>query len=145
MSIMNATNAGDPNSSPPAPATTAESGREFAVSVARIAADNKTEKVRVLDLRGISSIADFFVLGTGTSGRQMLAVLDFIKQYGLEVGRKPFSISDRSDSHWLLVDYVDVVVHLFDEQRRGFYDLDGLWGDAPQVAWQATTPEANAN
>ncbi len=114
-----------------------QDAREFAIAAARIAADNKTENVRVLDLRGISTLADYFVLGTGTSDRQMHAVLDRISDQARATGRRPFSHADARDGSWLLLDYVDVVVHLFDAEHRAYYDLDGLWGDAPAVEWQA--------
>lgn len=110
--------------------------REFAIAVARIAADNKTDEVRVLDLRGLSNLADFFVLGTGTSDRQMRAVLGAVEAHAKTMGRKPFTSPDRAGSTWLLADYVDVIVHLFDAEHRGYYDLDSLWGDAPVVTWQ---------
>ncbi len=108
----------------------------FALAAARLAAENKTEDVVVLDLRGLSSLADFFVLGTGTSERQMHAVLDALYEYARGLGRRPLSVEDSSRGTWILADYVDVVVHLFDEEHRTYYDLDGLWGDAPRVAWQ---------
>jgi ribosome-associated protein len=108
----------------------------FAIAVARIASVNKTEDLCVLDLRGLSNLADYFVIGTGTSGRQMHAVLEEIEEYARTVGRRPFGLGDSRDSAWLLADYVDVVIHLFDPEHRSYYDLDGLWGDAPQVAWQ---------
>jgi ribosome-associated protein len=114
-----------------------QDGRSFALVAARIAAETKAESVVVLDLRGLSTLADFFVIGTGTSGRQMHAVLDRILEYARTVERKHFHISDSSDAAWLLADYVDVVIHLFDEEHRNYYDLDGLWGDAPLVDWQA--------
>lgn len=114
----------------------------FAVAVARLAAHHQTEDVSVLDLRGLSNVADFFVIGTGTSGRQMHAVLDHIKEHAREVGRRHFGLSDSSDAAWLLADYVDVVIHLFDEEHRAYYDLDGLWGDAPPVDWEATDDSA---
>lgn len=115
-----------------------EDARTFAIAVARIAADNKAENVCVLDLRGLSNLADFFVIATGTSSRQMHAILDYITEHAEQVGRRLFGISDSADATWLLADYVDVVIHLFDEEHRAYYDLDGLWGDAPRVAWQPT-------
>ena len=115
-----------------------QDGRSFALVAARIAAENKAENVVVLDLRGLSTLADYFVIGTGTSGRQMHAVVDRVLEHARTVGRKHFHISDSSDATWLLADYVDVVIHLFDEEHRNYYDLDGLWGDAPLVDWQAT-------
>ena len=119
-----------------APASGAET-LEFAVAAARIAAENKAENVCVLDLRGLSNLADYFVIGTGTSGRQMHAVLDHIMEHARTAGRRHLNVADASDASWLLADYVDVVVHLFDEEHRGYYDLDGLWGDAPRVEWDA--------
>lgn len=108
----------------------------FACEAARIASDNKAEDVVVLDLRGISPVADLFVIGTGTSSRQMHAVLEHIRELAKAQGRRPFRVSDVSDTSWILADYVDVVIHLFDAQHRSYYDLDGLWGDAPQLDWR---------
>jgi len=110
----------------------------FAIEAARIAADNRTEDVAVLDLRDLCTFADFFVIGTGTSDRQMHAVADLIAEYAESVGRSPFRVADTRDSSWVLADYVDVVVHLFDAEHREYYDLDGLWGDAPRIDWDRT-------
>lgn len=111
-------------------------GEAFAVAVARIAADHRSEDVVVLDLRGICSVCDFFVIATGTSDRQMRAVIDHIDEYAQCVGQSRFGLSGYEAATWILADYVDVVVHLFDEQRRHYYDLDLLWGDAPRVEWR---------
>ena len=111
-------------------------GRQFAIEAARIAEDNHIEDLVVLDLRGISSIADFFVIGTGTSQRQMLATVDDIEAYGRKVSQKPYGYSGRDSDGWVLADYVDVVVHIFSRERRRYYDLELLWGDAPRVEWQ---------
>lgn len=118
-----------------------EQAEAFAVAAARLASENKAEDVVILDLRGLSTLADFFVLGTGTSERQMHAVLDQIKDYARTLQRRPFSLGDSSSGTWLLADYVDVVIHLFDEEHRDYYDLEGLWGDAPRVAWQIAPAE----
>ena len=91
----------------------------------------------MLDLRGLSSLTDFFVIGTGTSDRQMHAVLDHIAEHARTVERRQFNVANTRATTWVLADYVDVVVHLFDADHREFYDLDGLWGDAPRVEWQA--------
>lgn len=109
---------------------------EFARSAARIATEQRTLDVEILDLRGVSTFADFFVIGTGTSDRQMHAVMDFVREHAARVGRKPFKVSDSRSAHWMLADYVDVVIHLFDEQHRDYYDLAGLWGDAPRIQWK---------
>lgn len=118
----------------------------FAVNAARIAAELRTEDVTVLDLRGLSTLADVFVLGTGTSDRQMRAVLDRLERHARSLGRKPLCPPDRRSTTWVLADYVDVVIHLFDPEHRDYYDLDGLWGDAPRIDWEppgADASEAN--
>jgi len=120
-----------------------EDAREFALAVARIARDNKIEAVTIIDLRGLSTLADYFVLGTGTSTRQMHAVLDELAEHAATLGRRAFHVADVSDASWLLADYVDVVLHLFDEEHRSYYDLDGLWGDAPRVNRETGDAEAS--
>lgn len=110
----------------------------FAVEAARRVALQRIEDVVVLDLRGLSPVADFFVLGTGTSDRQMHSVLDEIAAYARSVGRRPFRVADSSDASWVLADYVDVMLHLFDREHRAYYDLDGLWGDAARIDWAAS-------
>ncbi len=115
---------------------------QFAIEAARIASSYRIDEVRVLDVRGLSSLADAFVLGTGTSDRQMAAVLERIKEHARACGRKPFNVAHPPSANWLLADYVDVVVHLFDEQHREYYDLDGLWGDAPEVSWSQPPAES---
>lgn len=122
-------------------AHSADDALEFACAVARIADENKTEDVAVLDLRGISSLADFFVIGTGTSDRQMGAVVDHISAFARSVDRRAFNIANTRTTSWVLADYVDVVIHLFDAEHRAYYDLDGLWGDAPHVNWRDEAPD----
>lgn len=117
-------------------AAPAASGLEFAREAARIAEEMRAEEVLILDLRGISSVADFFVIGTGTSDRQMRAIADAIREYGKTVGQKPYGVSGYDSPSWLLMDYVDVVIHLFDPAKRRYYDLELLWGDAPRIEWR---------
>jgi ribosome-associated protein len=119
-----------------------DDARTFAVAVARIASDHKTEDVAVLDLRGLCSFADYFVIGTGTSERQMHAVLDHIHDFAEAVQRRPFKIADTREASWVLADYADVIIHLFDAQHREYYDLDGFWGDAALVDWATGNGEA---
>lgn len=107
----------------------------FAIAAARAVADEKTADVIVLDLRGLSSVADAFVIGTGTSDRQMDAALDAVKLHAKAIERQVFREAGRREGRWVLADYVDVVVHLFDEDHRGYYALDSLWGDAKRIAW----------
>lgn len=94
----------------------------------------------VLDVRGISPITDYFVIGTGSSGRQMRSIAEDVEEMG---GPRKFAAFGRNGyegDSWLLADFVDVILHLFSPTARGFYDLEGLWGDAPQVDWQTGQP-----
>ena len=111
-------------------------GVEFAQALARIANDNRAEDVLILDLRGLSPVADFFVIATGTSDRQLRAIADHMDEYAKGVNQKRYGLIGYQTAAWVLADYVDVVVHLFDPARRHYYDLELLWGDAPRVEWQ---------
>lgn len=111
-------------------------GLEFAKEAARIAENSRCEDVVILDLRGLSSVTDFFVIATGTSDRQMRATVDLVHEHAKRVGQDRFGLSGYDTSTWILADYVDVVVHLFDPERRNYYDLELLWGDAPRVEWR---------
>lgn len=120
----------------PGPKLAVEAAREFAVEIARVAHEDQCEDILVLDLRGISPVCDFFVIATGTSDRQMRAVVDHIEVTGKPRGEKPYGVAGYEEGTWIVVDYVDVVVHLFDPERRLYYDLESLWGDCPRVKWE---------
>ncbi|MFQ5422734.1 MAG: ribosome silencing factor [Phycisphaerae bacterium] len=112
-----------------------EAARQFAVACARIAASDHCEDIVLLDLRGVSPICDFFVIATGTSDRQMRATCDHIEAMAREDGQRPYGTGGYDDGTWIVADYVDVVVHLFDAERRDYYDLESLWGDRPHIDW----------
>jgi ribosome-associated protein len=92
----------------------------------------------VLDVSGLSPITDFFVLATGTSARQMRSVCGDIEELGAPLGHNALSRSGMEGDHWMCIDFVDVVVHVFNDEARQFYDLDNLWGDAKRVEWKET-------
>jgi ribosome-associated protein len=96
----------------------------------------------VLDVRGLSPITDFFVIATGTSARQMRSVAEEIEEMGQPRRFKAISRSGYEGESWILTDFVDVVVHIFNQEARGYYDLDGLWGDAPRVEWEGEAAAA---
>ena len=110
--------------------------------MARVCAENRCRDVAVLDVRGLSPVTDFFVLATGISARQMHTVADRSVEASRAVGQRPFGVEGIGvgegieASRWVLVDYVDVVVHVFTDESRKYYDLELLWGDAPRVDWQ---------
>jgi ribosome-associated protein len=89
--------------------------------------------VVVVGLIGVSEVADYFVLCTAESDLQSKAIVDGIKHDVEEAcGERPWRMEGTERRKWVLVDYVDVVVHVFDREARSFYDLERLWGDAPQ-------------
>ena len=112
---------------------------QFALDCARIADENKAEDIVVLDLRGRSPICDFFVICTGTSDRQMQAAADYMAEHAKKVSQPRLSTSGYEQGIWILIDFVDVLAHLFDEAHRRYYDLELLWGDCPKIPWQTDT------
>jgi ribosome-associated protein len=118
--------------------------RKFSIDLAKLAASTRCSNVVILDVRGISPITDFFVLATGTSPRQMRTVCDDAAEFGQENGFHPLTQSGVEGETWMLIDFVDVVMHVFNGQARSFYDLESLWGDAPRVEWQETQTEKPA-
>ncbi len=108
----------------------------FAVASARLLADDKCTDVVVLDVRGASHVTDFIVIGSGTSDRQMHSVLRHVEDLAKEAGIGVWRSSRDEGGLWLLLDCVDVVVHLFEPNTRAHYDLEMLWGDSPRLAWE---------
>jgi len=115
---------------------------ELAGWTARLADERHCTDIVVLDLRQISPVTDYFVIATGTSDVQMRAVADELAKDAAKLGHKPFRIAGRETGKWILLDFVDVVVHLFDDEHRRYYDLELMWGDAPRVDWKGTAPPA---
>jgi len=117
------------------PSGSVADSRETAVAAARAAAEKQAEDVVVLDVHDLIVITDFFVLCTGTSDRQVRTLVEEVEKALREVGHKPVRREGEQESRWVLLDYVDVVVHVFAPEERGFYDLERLWLDAPRVEW----------
>lgn len=87
----------------------------------------------VLDLRGITSFADYFVMCSGTNARQIQAIADEIGKRLDEDGERPKNVEGYQNAEWVLADYGDFIVHVFSEQARSYYDLERLWRDAKRV------------
>ena len=104
--------------------------REAAFALARLGLEKKALDVVVLDIRGQSSYADFIVLMTAKSDPQLLAIADHLESSLKKQGRRPMSVEGIRGGQWVLLDYGDVVVHVFEGDARSFYDLEGLWADA---------------
>ncbi|MDQ4045205.1 MAG: ribosome silencing factor [Chloroflexota bacterium] len=110
--------------------TTEEDIRDFAITIADIIADTPASHTRVLDIRGMSSLADFFVITTGENERQLRAISRHLSDEVSKRKIRPARVEGEPASGWILVDYADVVVHIFDVDMRQFYDLEELWQDA---------------
>ncbi len=100
---------------------------------AKAASDKKAEDIIILDVRKISSIADYFIICTAASTRQIKAVYENIDKAVSAAGESPYHIEGTDSSQWVLVDCFDVVIHIFNEEARNYYSLERLWGDAPRV------------
>ena len=92
----------------------------------------------VLDLQGISSFTDYFVICSGTSEPHLKAISGEIEErLKNEHGVKPVSVDGFPASQWIVLDYLQVIVHVFRQEKREFYSLEDLWSDAPRVAWES--------
>lgn len=107
---------------------------KLARQIGALVLDKKASDVLLLDVHGKTSYADWFVLASGDSERQVLAMASHVDETLKKEGRKPIGIEGRDTGHWVLLDYGEVVAHLFSNELRTFYDLEGLWSDAPKEA-----------
>ncbi|MFN6400708.1 MAG: ribosome silencing factor [Planctomycetota bacterium] len=106
---------------------------ESAKAAARIAAENKGQDIVLLDLSKQTSIFDCFLIVTGTSRRQLHAIAEEIDRQLKARGEVRLTMSGYDESQWIAIDYGGIIVHLFDQEHRDYYDLEGLWGDAQRV------------
>ena len=110
---------------------------ELAVAAAREAEDNRGQNVVVLDMREQTPVFDYFVVATGSSNRQLRAISDSIDDVmQKQFGRRRLGREGYEDSHWILLDYGSIVVHLFNESTREYYRLEDLWAGAKPVDWK---------
>ncbi len=110
-----------------------EAARAFAIGAAQSLVDDKCTDVEVIDVTGLSPVTGFIVIGSGTSARQMRSALQSLDEVAREAGTRAFHISQDDDALWLLADFVDVVVHLFEPNARAHYDLEGLWFEGERL------------
>lgn len=111
----------------------------LAREIAEICEDKRARDVTVLDMHGLCSYADFFVIATGASLPQMKGIQKDTDKRMSELGVKQLNRSGIEHGNWVLLDYGDVILHLFDEQTRDFYRLEELWGDAPVLKRKGAT------
>ena len=107
---------------------------ELARQCARYADDKKAEDILLLDLRGLSPVTDYFVICTASSNPQMRAIRDeIVEEMREEHGERPIFNEGEYESQWLIVNYPNVMVHILSPEKREFYALEELWGDAPRL------------
>jgi ribosome-associated protein len=97
----------------------------------------KAIQVVILDVRNLTSLADVFIICSGRSNRQVTAIADFIQRDLKKKGKKPLNVEGKKDGHWVLMDYGDVIIHIFYESLRNFYDLESLWIDAKRLSTES--------
>ena len=107
--------------------------KDLAIQAAKAALEKKALDVTVLDLSGLTVIADYFVICSGESTTQVKAVAEFIEQEFAQKRIRPLGIEGVAHSHWILLDYGDVIIHVFEKETRAYYNLEKLWMDAKVV------------
>lgn len=95
--------------------------------------DKKANDVVLLDVHELLVITDVFVIASGNTRRQVQALIDAVEEALRDGGRRPLRREGQDDAQWVLLDYGDIVVHVFDTPTRAYYDLERLWGDAPRL------------
>ena len=111
-----------------------KSGAELAQLCAQVALDNKAEELVVLDLRGLTTFTEYFVIMSGRSTRHVQSLAEAIEENLRSKRVKSSSAEGLREGLWVLLDFDDVVVHIFYHEQRKFYNLEGLWSEAKQVA-----------
>lgn len=112
---------------------------------AQVAEDFRGSDTVVLDLTEVTPLVDYFVITTGSNPRQMRALAEEVRTMLKARGRRNRGIEGEGDNAWLLLDYGDIVLHVFDQQARELYDLERLWADAKRVNWRDYLRSASAN
>jgi len=108
----------------------------LASRAARAAVSKQADAVMVLDVRDLITITDYFVIASGNSDRQVKAITEEIVRDLKQQGVRPARVEGEAAARWVLLDFVDFVVHVFEEREREYYRLENLWVDAPVVPWR---------
>lgn len=117
--------------------TTADQVREWARTAARAASAKGGDETVIIEVGAVLAITDAFVITSGRNSRQVRTIAEEVEaRLKADGGISPLRVEGLGDSQWVLLDYGDLVVHVFLDQTREFYDLERLWSDAPRVAWE---------
>ncbi|MBI2343105.1 MAG: ribosome silencing factor [Deltaproteobacteria bacterium] len=117
------------------PENAQEKSQRVAGQIAAIAAQVKAEEIRILDLRGLTSFTDFFVICTGRSNRQVQAIADAMYRDIRAKGTTPLGMEGYDTAQWILIDLGDVVAHIFYPEARVYYQIEKMWADAPEIPY----------
>ncbi|MGR3177925.1 MAG: ribosome silencing factor [Candidatus Anammoxibacter sp.] len=112
----------------------------MAIQSAFIASQKKAEDIVIFNISDITFIAEYFMVCSGSNGRQLQAIADDIKKEMKSSGVKLLGLEGYTEAKWILLDLGDVIIHIFDTATRSFYDLELLWGDAPKLEWESEKP-----
>ena len=117
-------------------------GIELATAGAKFADEKQAEEIMVLNLEGLSSITDYFVICTGSSLPHLRAIRnEIVDRFREDHELRPSSMEGQPESKWMVLDYGDVMFHIFHRDKREFYSLEDLWSDAPHEEWQGVVAE----
>ncbi|MCC8190008.1 MAG: ribosome silencing factor [Planctomycetes bacterium] len=119
----------------PAETDIEQKNRDLAVAAAIALHEQRADDIVVLDVRALADYADYFVIASAASSTRMRGAARHVERTLAKRGGKRLNQPDR-DAGWILIDFGDILVHIFDTQARDFYRLDELWGDAPEVDWR---------
>ena len=119
-----------------------------AIAAARLAAvaidEKKGEDITLLDLSGLLVVTDVFVVASGTSNRHVRTLVDDAEEALRELDRRPIRREGVESGEWVLLDYGDVVIHVFDKETRAYYELERLWADAPRIEFEPSSSSTEA-
>ena len=106
---------------------------EQAKAIVQVIDSKKGKDIKLVEIKNLSSLGDYFVIASGSSNTQVKAIADEVEEEMTKLGFEPNKVEGRQSAQWILLDYYDVMVHVFLEEARNFYNLERLWCDAPQV------------
>lgn len=117
--------------------------KEKALEIAKFLDDKKALDIKILELKDLTVITDYFIISSAESTTQVKALTEYVEEQMELKGFKPLSLEGFDYAHWVLIDYGDVIVHIFLEETRHYYDLERLWLDAPRIPFQQSIVDKN--
>ena len=111
-----------------------EQAKEMAKLAVKALEDKKAEDVKIIDIRDVSTIADYFIIANGSNQNQLQAMRDAVDEALYKAGYHAKQIEGNSYSNWILMDYSDIIVHVFSKEDRLFYDLERIWKDGKEIS-----------